>query len=76
MLAVDPAAQRRGVGRALTNALIDRARADGRQRIALLSLTSMTAAHAMYLGLGFRRALDRDWEVEPGMLLLGFELDL
>ena len=76
MLAVDPTAQRKGIGRALTNELINRARADGRIRIALLSLTSMTAAHAMYLGLGFRRAVDRDWEVAPGLLLLGFELDL
>ena len=36
----------------------------------------MTAAHALYRGLGFRRAPDRDWEVEPGIQLLGFELDL
>jgi ribosomal protein S18 acetylase RimI-like enzyme len=76
MLAVAPDAQGRGVGTALTQALIDRARADGRKRIALLSLTSMTTAHRLYERLGFRRAPDRDWEFEPGRGLLGFELDL
>jgi ribosomal protein S18 acetylase RimI-like enzyme len=76
MLAVAPEAQGHGVGTALTRALIERARADGRARIALLSLTSMTTAHRLYERLGFHRAPDRDWEFEPGRGLLGFELDL
>jgi len=76
MLAVAPWAQGRGAGTALTLALIDRARAEGRKGIALLSLPAMTTAHHMYQGLGFRRAEDRDWEPEPGLRLLGFELDL
>jgi ribosomal protein S18 acetylase RimI-like enzyme len=76
MLAVDPAFRGQGIGAALTGALIERARADGQRRIALLSLRSMTAAHRLYERLGFRRASDRDWEFEPGNRLLGFELDL
>jgi GNAT superfamily N-acetyltransferase len=76
MLAVAPAAQGQGVGTALARALVERARAEGRRGIALLSLPAMTAAHRLYERLGFQRAPDRDWEPEPGLLLLGFELDL
>ena len=76
MLAVDPAAQGRGVGRALVLACIDRARADRRSRLVLLTRPLMRSAHGLYTGLGFRRAPARDWEPEPGLELLGFELDL
>jgi GNAT superfamily N-acetyltransferase len=75
MLAVAPAAQGRGVGTALARALVERARAEGRRGIALLSLPAMTGAHRLYERLGFRRAPDRDWEPEPGLILLGFELE-
>jgi ribosomal protein S18 acetylase RimI-like enzyme len=75
MLAVDPAAQGRGVGTALIVACLDRARAEGRTGIFLHSLTIMTTAQRIYERLGFRRAPDRDW-VFPDFTLLGFELDL
>jgi ribosomal protein S18 acetylase RimI-like enzyme len=74
MLAVAPSAQHGGIGTALAVALIDRARADGRDGMALLSLASMTAAHAMYERLGFRRVPARDWEYIPGGFLLCFVL--
>ena len=61
MLAVDPAAQGRGVGRALVEACIARARADGRGRLVLLTRPLMADAHALYLRMGFRRAPERDW---------------
>jgi len=76
MLAVSPAEQRRGIGRALTEACIARARAAGRRRIVLLTSSTMTAAHLMYERLGFRRAPARDWNPIEGLSLLGYELDL
>jgi ribosomal protein S18 acetylase RimI-like enzyme len=54
-LGVDPATRGRGVGRALTIACIDRARADGAAGIALDTLSFMPAATALYEGLGFRQ---------------------
>jgi ribosomal protein S18 acetylase RimI-like enzyme len=74
MLAVAPKAQHRGIGTALTAALIDRARSDGRDGMAILSLASMTAAHALYERFGFQRVPDRDWEYIPGAFLLCFAL--
>jgi ribosomal protein S18 acetylase RimI-like enzyme len=75
MLAVDPAAQRRGVGTALVEACLVRARADGRRAVFLHSLPVMTGAQRVYDRLGFRRVPERDW-VFPDFLLLGFVLDL
>jgi ribosomal protein S18 acetylase RimI-like enzyme len=66
MLAVDPAATGRGVGRALTEACITRARADGRTGMTLYTLPTMQVAHRLYESLGFRRDPERDWEYLPG----------
>ncbi len=76
MLAVAPTAHRRGIGTALAAALVDRARSDARARVVLLSLPSMTAAHAMYERLGFRREPSRDWEYRPGEFLVCFTVPL
>jgi GNAT superfamily N-acetyltransferase len=76
MLAVDPSAQGRGVGRALVDACIERASTDNRSALVLLTLPSMRAAHRLYERLGFARAPDRDWEFAPGAVLLGYILPL
>lgn len=76
MLAVAPMARRRGVGRALVEACIDRARADDRPAIALYTRPFMTAAHRMYESLGFARVAAQDWEFEPGEWLYAYRLDL
>jgi GNAT superfamily N-acetyltransferase len=76
MLAVGPSAQGHGVGRALVEACIARAQADGQARLVLLTRPLMSDAHALYLRMGFRRSPERDREPEPGLELLGFELDL
>ena len=75
MLAVSPAAHRRGVGRRLVEECIDRARADGRRRIVLHTAASMTAAQALYVRLGFARAPHLDGLV-PAANLMAYTLDL
>ncbi len=76
MLAVAPEARRRGVGRALMDACIARARADGRGAIALYTRPFMTAAHRLYESFGFRRATELDWEFEAGEWLFAYRLEL
>ena len=75
MLAVDPAAQGRGVGTALAEACLARARADGRRAVFLHSLPAMAGAQRIYDRLGFRRTPERDW-IFPDFRLMGFLLDL
>jgi ribosomal protein S18 acetylase RimI-like enzyme len=61
-LGVDPPARGRGVGRALTVACLERARADGAAGMALNTVSLMTAATALYEGLGFRQTgADAQW---------------
>ena len=76
MLAVAPEWRRRGVGRALVHACIARARREGRTRLSLHTMPSMTAAHELYGTLGFRRAPENDRLVADDVLILGYVLDL
>lgn len=77
MLVVGPAAQGRGVGRALVEACVERARAAGKARVSLHTTPSMLTAQRLYQRLGFRRAPERDWMPGDGNVrLLGYVLDL
>jgi ribosomal protein S18 acetylase RimI-like enzyme len=76
MLAVDPAAQGRGVGAALVAACVEEVRGAGRARVVISSATDMTAAHRLYERLGFVRAPARDWRPMPAIQLLAYELAL
>jgi ribosomal protein S18 acetylase RimI-like enzyme len=55
MLVVDPTTRGRGLGRALTDACIARARRDGATVIALHTSPIMTVALPMYRRLGFEQ---------------------
>lgn len=76
MLGVDPAAQGQGVGRALLDAVVERARQDGYAALVLCSATWMTTAHRLYAGAGFHRIPERDWTPVPGVDLLAYRLPL
>jgi GNAT superfamily N-acetyltransferase len=75
VLAVDPQAQGRGVGRALVAACVERLRGLGRRRIAIYSMEWMPAAHALYGSAGFVRRPDLDVTFPAGVGV-AFQLDL
>jgi len=76
MLAVTPKARGRGVGEALTRAVLDRARALGLSRVVLSSLDGMRSAHRLYERLGFTRLTERDWRPFPHITLIAYEIEL
>lgn len=75
-LSVAPDGRGRGIGRALVETCLDRARAAGLTEVLLCSLDDMLPAHRLYRALGFRRRPDLDWSPEPGVQLLGFSIGL
>ncbi|MFG2037276.1 GNAT family N-acetyltransferase [Dactylosporangium sp. NPDC048998] len=75
-LAVDPAAQRRGVARALVQACIDRAAALGCHAVVICVRQGNDAALGLYGGFGFERDPALDWSPVPGVELLGLRLPL
>ena len=76
MLSVAPAGRRRGVGRALVDACLSRARLDRTSEVVIWSHPLMTGAHALYLRMQFERAHDLDGSPAPGVHLWGYRLPL
>ena len=76
MLAVGPEARGRGVGTALINECLTRARAAGKRRMVISTGDTMFAAHRRYEALDFRRTADLDWSPLPGVQLLAYVLEL
>jgi ribosomal protein S18 acetylase RimI-like enzyme len=76
MLAVDPAAQGRGAGRALVQACVDRATAAGCTAVVICVRDFAVAAQKLYQALGFARVPDLDWSPLPGVDLLALRLDI
>ena len=76
MLSVAPAGRRRGVGRALVEACLSRARQDGTSEVVIWSHPLMTGAHLLYQTMHFERAYDLDGSPAPGVHLWGFRLSL
>jgi GNAT superfamily N-acetyltransferase len=76
MLSVTPNARGRGVGAALTAAVLERAGGIAAQRVVMSSLELMKTAHRMYERLGFTRLPERDWEPAPGIQLVAYSFEL
>jgi GNAT superfamily N-acetyltransferase len=79
-MAVDPVHQGRGIGRALMEAAIELARADGRSTLVVATAAADIGNLRFYQRLGFRmRAVERDaftpaTGYEPGLRIDGIEL--
>ncbi|GIJ23222.1 GNAT family N-acetyltransferase [Micromonospora lutea] len=77
MLAVDPAAQRRGAGAALVEACIARAVELGCTAVIICVREGLAEpAHRLYRKRGFVRQPERDWSPAPGVDLLALRLSL
>jgi GNAT superfamily N-acetyltransferase len=74
--AVSPAAQGRGVGRALLAAAIDCAAGRGLLRLRLCTRPPMKAAQHLYAQAGFARTPELDFEPSPGITLCAYTLPL
>jgi GNAT superfamily N-acetyltransferase len=76
LLAVDPAARGSGVGRDLTVACIDRARAQKAAALGLHTTAPMSIARAMYERMGFERVPRYDFRPGPTVLVEAYRLRL
>lgn len=73
VLGVGPAGRGRGLGRVLVDHALDLGRQAGFARVAIRSSPQMTAAHRLYLSLGFsRRVEDELAVVDSGQRLYAF----
>lgn len=72
MLAVDPAVQGRGIGRALVQACLMRASAAGADATVISTTPRMVTAQRLYESMGFVRTPERDWSPRPGIDLLTY----
>ncbi len=75
-LAVTPGAQGRGVGLALVQAAISRARRRGVRLLVLCTQPDMATAHRIYERAGFSRLAERDWTPDGEVTLLAYGLVL
>lgn len=75
VLAVAPGYEGLGIGRALVEACVERARTDGARRMVITSMSWMDRAHALYRSMGFARRPDLDVRFPGGDGYI-FALDL
>ena len=73
LLAVRPDMQGHGIGKQLTLAGIEKARAHGKAQVILHSTTAMKTAWAMYEKMGFTRSEDIDF-LQSGLGVYGFRI--
>lgn len=76
LLAVSPRARGLGIGRALMDEALRRARADGATTMGLHTTRLMDVARGMYLRLGFRRVPERDFHPTPDFTVEAYQLNL
>lgn len=76
LLAVLPVARGQGVGTALMEECVRRARHAGATALGLHTMDMMHAAMRMYERMGFVRVPDRDFSPAQGVLVKGYRLDL
>lgn len=76
LLAVTPEARGLGVGQALVEECIRRARASGAAEIGLHTSASMQAAMRMYQRFGFERVPERDFQPPGAEVVQGYRLVL
>ena len=69
-----PAARGLGLGRALTEAVVDQARRQGYRELRLDTLASMTAAQALYGKMGFERIAPYYVPTPPGTVFMALML--
>lgn len=76
MLVVEPTVQGQGVGTALVEACVARARSAGKRTLVLGTMPAMVAAQRLYTRLGFRRTPAQDQQVPDGPRLVTYALAL
>jgi len=76
LLAVAPTARGRGIGLALMQECVGRARQSGAPALSLHTTAFMVAAAHMYEQMGFVAAPQLDFEPAPGFTIKGYRLDL
>lgn len=75
LLAVGAGQRRGGIGRALVEAVVERARTSDCRRVLLWTQPTMHAAHHLYETLGFRRVPERDFS-QRGRSFLFYQFEL
>ncbi|RTE87752.1 MULTISPECIES: GNAT family N-acetyltransferase [Gammaproteobacteria] len=75
LLAVSPTARGLGLGKALTEACIQRAKNMGRKQVVIHSTRAMQVAWHLYENIGFQRSTDLDFKQES-LPVFGFRLTL
>ena len=76
LLAVPPQRRGLGVGRALMEHCVQRARDAGKRRLVMTTTQEMTALRELTERMGFERELALDHQPAPGVRYQGYALDL
>jgi GNAT superfamily N-acetyltransferase len=76
LLAVAPAARGQGIGQALMQECMRRARQSGATTLGLHTMDVMQSAMRLYTHMGFQRAPERDFHPAAGVVVKGFALPL